>query len=328
MKSKDLREVVMRMTDDGISPRQIAKELRNVVSDRTVRRWQHLYKRTGSIDLNVPSATMRRVIQDDLHLHAYHVTIQPNIQDDHKQRRKSFAYWVRKSLRKKDHGLILFTDEKYFGMDGIYNRQNDRVYASSRQEADAHGGIHRLSKFPKRIMVWLGACKEGVTTPITFKPGETLTHKNYIDIVLPHAFAEGQRLLGEDFIYQQDNATPHTHKDSLTWIRNNFSRFIDETKWPPNSSDLSVLDYYVWDAINHNIHWEKVKNYNSLIEEIKQGVSRVPSTSVVHSVETWSRGVDNIPKNREIVPFTAEMLQPPQIQAEMLQKKPISSSSD
>ncbi|CAF2099809.1 unnamed protein product [Rotaria magnacalcarata] len=271
---------------------------------------------------------MRRVIQDDLHLHAYHVTIQPNIQDDHKQRRKSFAYWVRKSLRKKDHGLILFTDEKYFGMDGIYNRQNDRVYASSRQEADAHGGIHRLSKFPKRIMVWLGACKEGVTTPITFKPGETLTHKNYIDIVLPHAFAEGQRLLGEDFIYQQDNATPHTHKDSLTWIRNNFSRFIDETKWPPNSSDLSVLDYYVWDAINHNIHWEKVKNYNSLIEEIKQGVSRVPSTSVVHSVETWSRGVDNIPKNREIVPFTAEMLQPPQIQAEMLQKKPISSSSD
>ncbi|CAF4957938.1 unnamed protein product, partial [Rotaria socialis] len=87
-------------------------------------------------------------------------------------------------------------------------------------------------------MVWLGACKEGLTTPIIFKPGETLTHKNYIDIVLPHALAEGQRLLGEDFIYQQDNATPHTHKDSLTWIRNNFSRFIDETKWPPNSPYL------------------------------------------------------------------------------------------
>ncbi|CAF4275549.1 unnamed protein product, partial [Rotaria magnacalcarata] len=97
-----------------------------------------------------------------------------------------------------------------------YNHQNDCVYASSRQEADAHGGIHRLSKFPKRIMVWLGACKEGLTTPIIFKPGETLTHKNYIDIVLPHVLTEGQRLLGEDFIYQQDNATPHTHKDSLT----------------------------------------------------------------------------------------------------------------
>ncbi|CAF2096163.1 unnamed protein product [Rotaria magnacalcarata] len=215
MKSKDLRKVVMRMTDDGISSRQIAKELRNVVKQRFT------YKRRRSArqlakSVRVSEATMRRVIQDDPHLHAYHVTIQPNIQDDHKQRRKSFAYWVRKSLRKKDHGLILFTDEKYFGMDGIYNRQNDRVYASSPQEVDGHGGIHRLSKFPKRIMVWLGACKEGLTAPIIFKPGDTLTHKNYIDIVLPHALAEGQRLLGEDFIYQQDNATPHTHKDSLT----------------------------------------------------------------------------------------------------------------
>ncbi|CAF4646770.1 unnamed protein product [Rotaria magnacalcarata] len=179
---------------------------------------------------NTAPYTDRTIRPGDLHLHAYHVTIQPNIQDDHKQRSKSFAYWARKSLRKKDHGLILFTDEKYFGMDGIYNRQNERVYASSRQEADAHGRIHRLSKFPKLIMVWLGACKEGLTTPIIFKPGETLTHKSYIDIVLPHALAESQRLLGEDFIYQQDNATPHTHKDSLTWIRNNFSRFIDETK--------------------------------------------------------------------------------------------------
>ncbi|CAF1356295.1 unnamed protein product, partial [Rotaria magnacalcarata] len=61
MKSKDLRKVVMRMTDDGISSRQIAKELRNVVSDRTVRRWQHLYKRTGSIDLNVPNGRPRIV---------------------------------------------------------------------------------------------------------------------------------------------------------------------------------------------------------------------------------------------------------------------------
>ncbi|CAF4405742.1 unnamed protein product [Rotaria magnacalcarata] len=161
------------MTDDGISSRQIAKELRNVVRQRFT------YKRRRSArqlakSLRVSEATMRRVIQDDLHLHASHVTIQPNIQDDHKQRRKSFAYWVRKSLRKKDHGLILFIDEKYFGMD------------------------------------------EGLTTPIIFKPGETLTHKNYIDIVLPRALAEGQRLLGEVFIYQQDNAIPHTHKDSLT----------------------------------------------------------------------------------------------------------------
>ncbi len=79
---------------------------------------------------------MRRIFREDLYLHAYQVATQPNLQDGHKQRRISFAYWVPKSLRKKDHGQILFTDEKYFELDSKFNRQNDRVYASSRQEAD------------------------------------------------------------------------------------------------------------------------------------------------------------------------------------------------
>ncbi|CAF4492964.1 unnamed protein product, partial [Rotaria sp. Silwood2] len=249
-----------------------------VVSDSTVRWWQHLYKTTGTIDLKTPTGrpriirtkhlirklkqrftdkgrrsarqlskslgasrgTMGRIIREDLHLHAYHITTQPNLQDYHKQRRISFAYWVRKSLRKKDHRKILFTDDKYFGLNGIFNRQNDRVYTPSRQEADEHGGIRQISKFTKRIMVWLGACKNGLTTPIIFAPGETLTHSNYVEVVLPHGLAEDRRLLGDDFIYQQDNATPHTHKNSLAWIKNKFTRFIDENKWPPNSPDLNI----------------------------------------------------------------------------------------
>jgi hypothetical protein len=121
---------------------------------------------------------MGRIVREDLYLHAYHVTTQPNLHDEHKQRRISFAYWVRKSLRKKGHYQIVLTDEKYFGLDGIFNRHNDRVYASSRQEADEHGGIRPVSKFPKKIMVWLCASKSGLTTPIIFKPGEALTHSN------------------------------------------------------------------------------------------------------------------------------------------------------
>ena len=65
---------------------------------------------------------------------AYHVTIQPNLKDEHKQRRVSFTYWIRKSLRKNDREKILFSNENYFELDNIYSRQNYRVYASCRQE--------------------------------------------------------------------------------------------------------------------------------------------------------------------------------------------------
>ncbi len=179
------------MIDEGLTSVQISKQLRNVVSERTIRRWQSLYESTGEIDLksppgrtrivrtatlikkvkerlvlkgrqsarrlakslNISRGTMFRIIKDDLRLRAYRVTTQPRLNEDQKRRRVSFAYWVRKELRKEDHRRILFTDEKYFSIEGVFNRQNERIYAVSRLVADRQGGVQGTSSYPKRIMV-------------------------------------------------------------------------------------------------------------------------------------------------------------------------------
>ncbi|CAM4744288.1 unnamed protein product [Rotaria magnacalcarata] len=291
------------MTHDGMSSLQIAKQLRKVVSERTVRRWQHMYRSTDTIDLKTPAGrpriirtkslirkvknrfiykgrqsarklvnsrgiskgTIGRIIHEDLHLHAYRVIVESNLNDEHKQRRVSFTYWVAFSIAKMT----------------VFMLPLDTTLMNTKEQS-------RRPSFQKKLMVWLAASKNGLLLPIICEPGETLTHENYIEIVLPHALSEGQRLLGDNFIYQQDNATPHKHKDSIAWIKKNFPRFIDEKKWPPNSPDLNVLDYYVWDAIGHNMHWDKVKSYDSLIDEIKKGISRVPKNDLLRSVQNWS----------------------------------------
>jgi hypothetical protein len=112
---------------------------------------QSAHKLAKSFD--VSRETMRRIIKEDLNLRAYRITTQPKLTDDHRKRRVSFAYWVRKFLRKEDHGKILFSDEKYFSVEGVFNRQNELVYAASRLEADEQGGINERSKYPKRIMI-------------------------------------------------------------------------------------------------------------------------------------------------------------------------------
>ena len=58
---------------------------------------------------------------------------------------------------------ILFSDEKIFDLDDMYNSQNQRIWASSRDEADEKGGIKEKQKFPQKVMVWLGVCSKGVT---------------------------------------------------------------------------------------------------------------------------------------------------------------------
>ncbi|CAF5099622.1 unnamed protein product, partial [Rotaria magnacalcarata] len=45
-----------------------------------------------------------------------------------------------------------------FDIDGVYNSQNDRIWAANRSEADINGGIRQKRKFPQKVMVWLGVC--------------------------------------------------------------------------------------------------------------------------------------------------------------------------
>lgn len=336
MKSKDIQNVVLLKLQEGKSPSEISKDLSNVVSERTVRNWQSMYLKTGKIDLKKPPGLVRtvrtknvimkvkkryernarqsvhkmalqlgisersmgRIVKEDLGLRAYHITIEPKLTDAHKQARITFAYWVRRSLTKASIQKILFTDEKYFTVDGIFNRHNDRVYAATRAEADERGGVHQKSKYPAQIMVWLGACYAGVTKPIVFEPFETLTQDKYIDNVLPLALSEGKRLIGDTFIYQQDNARPHAARNSQMWCKQHFPDFIDSKRWPPNSPDLNILDYYVWNAVGQLMRWDKVQNYQSLQQEIKRAIRLVPATEVASSIDSWSRRILQVLKTK------------------------------
>jgi hypothetical protein len=46
------------------------------------------------------------------------------------------------NYNKDDTKTWPFTNEKYFDLDGIYNVQNDRVWAVNREEVDKKGGIY------------------------------------------------------------------------------------------------------------------------------------------------------------------------------------------
>ena len=72
------------------------------------------------------------------------------LKDEHKAQRKKFANWARKKFRKKDTMRILFSDEKMFDLDGIYNSENDRIWTVNREEANQRGGINSNESFHKK----------------------------------------------------------------------------------------------------------------------------------------------------------------------------------
>ena len=65
----------------------------------------------------------------------------------------SFANWVRTNFRKENKMKILFSEEKIFDIDGVYNSQNDRIWMVNRSVADTKGAIRQKRKFPQKVLV-------------------------------------------------------------------------------------------------------------------------------------------------------------------------------
>ena len=77
-------------------------------------------------------------------------------------------------------------------------------------EADKNVGIQEKRKFPQKVMVWLGVRSKDVTPMLIFEKG-TVDHARYINEVLPVALKSGNQIFGDDWVFQQDGATLHTH---------------------------------------------------------------------------------------------------------------------
>ncbi|CAF2096151.1 unnamed protein product [Rotaria magnacalcarata] len=199
-----------------------------------------MIKDTGSINLSYSSGRPRtvrtkegaqRILREDLGCFPYKKIKQPKLTDLHKMKRAKFANWVLNHYTKEDTEKWLFTGEKYFDLDGVYNVQNDRVWAVSREEADGQCAIHQKIKFPTKVMVWFGVCSEGLTTPMIFEDG-TMDAEMYIKEVLSVAPKCGNNTLGNHWTYQQDGVKLHIHYLTQEWCTNpdHFPDFISQDR--------------------------------------------------------------------------------------------------
>ena len=123
-------------------------------------------------------------------------TLEPLLKDEHKAQRKKFANCSRKKFRKE---RILFSDETMFDLDGIYNSENDRIWAVNREEANRRGG-KTAAKVSTKSDGMVSRMVRGHCTPFLFEQG-TSDHHRYIKKVLPIALGYGNSKFGNNWTF-------------------------------------------------------------------------------------------------------------------------------
>ena len=198
MKGKDLQKFVLSKYDDGDRMTKIFRHFNGAISLSTIERWCRRILEVGTIDLvnprgcsrttrtkaaiqkikrrlnrrkplssrkldsalGISRSSVQRILKNDLELQAYKMQKEPLLTDEHKEKRMKFANWIRTNCRKENTMNILFSEEKMFDIDGIYNSHNDRIWVVNRVATDAKGDISRKRKFQQKVMVWLGVCSK------------------------------------------------------------------------------------------------------------------------------------------------------------------------
>ena len=116
------------------------------LAPRRVRTLRRIYKKLKTVcdekalefsrELGISATNVRRILKIDLELKFYKKIIEPSLFDDEKIKWKQFANWIRTNFGKEDTLKILFSDEKFFDTDNVYNSENELVWIVHRADAD------------------------------------------------------------------------------------------------------------------------------------------------------------------------------------------------
>ena len=169
---------------------------------------------------------------------------------------------------------IIFTDESTVLLDPNRGQGIWRQKGHIPPEGYAVKNPHPLS-----VMVWGAIGAYGFRTNLIKCP-KSVTALSYCEFLSEyHILFQCSRFFNGSYIWQQDNASPHTAVAEV--LREHVPSMID---WPPKSPDLSPIEQ-VWDLIKDKLKGRSFKTEDELFAALEFEWNNIPN-HVIHNF--WS----------------------------------------
>ena len=205
-------------------------------------------------ELNISKSTMNRILKNDLKLTSYKKQYKQVLSAASKMKRLNRCKILLNKIKNSAGEVIIWSDEKIFTVQQILNKQNDRIYSSDiRLEPDKRKFNFRRQK-PASLMVWAAVASDGTKSPLVFiDQGVKVNSVIYIQLLEKYVLPWVKKCFGNNYIFTQDGAPPHTSNISQNWCKKNFFEFWNKFLWPPSSPDINPMDFSIWSILESKV---------------------------------------------------------------------------
>ena len=226
-------------------------------------------------DSEISRRTMQRLVHEDLGMKSYRMDQRQFLSNTARGRRKSRSAAILNRLKGPDAGkTIVFSDEKWWTIEKMHNRQNDRHLSQAADRASTPEEYRIVPKTQRaKGVMFLGLVASNglVSPPVWVDQGVKINSKGYIEIlknsVLPWLRANFRP---GSFVLQQDNAPGHAARATQEFLREELGDdFWPSSMWPPSSPDCNPLDYYVWNEVTRTACTNSHANINELKRDVE-----------------------------------------------------------
>lgn len=246
--------------------------------------------------LHIGRESVRKILKLDLKFHPYKIVCVQELKENDYPQRLDFATQMQVLLHDEPDVLIFMSDEAHFYLNGTVNQQNCRYWAQENPRQ-----LHEKPLHSPRVTVWCAVSRQHVIGPFFFEEdgvAVTVNANRYVRMINDFFFLQLQMLnLQQDVWFQQDGATAHTARVSMTLLRNLFpghviSRFGD-VPWPPRSPDLNICDFFLWGHLKEKVFKRKPRNLEDLKEAIREEVALITEETLQLVWQSFLNRIEN-----------------------------------
>ncbi len=247
-----------------------------------------------ALQMGLSRTTVKRVLNEDLGLRAYRRKTGHRLNARLMDLRLKRCRALLKRYAGKKYREILFSDEKIFTVEESYNKQNDKVYAHSSEEASNRIPRVQRGHFPSSLMVWLGVSYWGLTEVHFCEKGVKTNAVVYQNTVLTNLVEPVSHTMfnNRHWVFQQDSAPAHRAKSTQDWLAAREIDFIRHEDWPSSSPDLNPLDYKIWQHLEEKACSKPHPNLESLKTSLIKAAADIDMDLVRAEIDDWPRRLE------------------------------------